>query len=173
MSPAPSSGGGCTRCHANTVARPFNLLHWCPAQALAVLRAEADWCRATLPDRFPELLPALLTAFFTRIDKPYRQRLAGALASGAGELVAVHHIMNKWKRAMLPGPGLGYSSCCNHGGRPGFQPLPWGKSHFEGAAQVTVWGPRCASHLLHCGGVSFVPSRSRRHAALLHPGPSR
>ena len=53
-------------------------------QALAALRTEADWCQATLPESFPGMLLALLGGFLGRVDKPYRQRLAGALAGGAG-----------------------------------------------------------------------------------------
>lgn len=57
----------------------------CFCQVLGLLRSECEWCDATLPEQSPALPMALLSTFLSRIDRPFRQRLAGVLAGGAGE----------------------------------------------------------------------------------------
>lgn len=62
---------------------------WLPGfynQVLGLLRSECEWCGATLPEQSPALPMALLSTFMSRIDRPFRQRLAGVLAGGAGTL---------------------------------------------------------------------------------------
>ncbi|GAB4818119.1 hypothetical protein N2152v2_005165 [Parachlorella kessleri] len=90
-----------------TPATPF--VAWLAAfyeQALAALGAEADWCQATLPDSFPGLLLALLSGFLGRVDKPYRQRLAGALAAGAGTSAPLEVLQQAQSAALKFAGGL-------------------------------------------------------------------
>ena len=58
---------------------------WLPSFYDAVLNAassEARWCASALPDSHPGLLLQLLSALFSRIEKPFRTRLASALVQG-------------------------------------------------------------------------------------------
>lgn len=48
------------------------------------ISSEIDWCAQHLPDRHPGLVLSLLSSYFTKIDKPYRQRLSVALATTTG-----------------------------------------------------------------------------------------
>jgi hypothetical protein len=45
------------------------------------ISSEIDWCSQHLPDRHPGLVLSLLSGYFMKIDKPYRQRLSVALAT--------------------------------------------------------------------------------------------
>ena len=58
---------------------------WLPTFYAGVSSAtvrEARWCSDALPDLHPGLVLALLDAFFARIDKSFRTRLASALVQG-------------------------------------------------------------------------------------------
>lgn len=58
---------------------------WLPSFYDAVLNAassETRWCATALPDSHPGLLLQLLNALFSRIDKPFKTRLASALVQG-------------------------------------------------------------------------------------------
>ncbi|CAL5221832.1 g4090 [Coccomyxa viridis] len=82
---------------------------WLPSFYDAVLNAassEARWCASALPDSHPGLLLQLLSALFSRIEKPFRTRLASALVQGgdkdggvlmllAGMLEAAHTFVQK------------------------------------------------------------------------------
>ena len=48
----------------------------------SALGTESKWCSMALPDLHPRLLLLLLSALFSRIDKPFRTRLASALVQG-------------------------------------------------------------------------------------------
>jgi conserved oligomeric Golgi complex subunit 7 len=45
------------------------------------ISSEIEWCAQHLPDRHPGLVLSLLSSYFMRIEKPYRQRLSVALAT--------------------------------------------------------------------------------------------
>ena len=66
---------------------------WLPSFYDAVLNAassEARWCASALPDSHPGLLLQLLSALFSRIEKPFRTRLASALVQGLSSLFSGH-----------------------------------------------------------------------------------
>ena len=76
---------------------------WLPSFYDAVLNAassEARWCATALPDSHPGLLLQLLNALFSRIDKPFRTRLASALVQGLSMCY-----YNIYLRSSLP-PGI-------------------------------------------------------------------
>ena len=63
---------------------------WLPSFYDAVLNAassEARWCASALPDSHPGLLLQLLSALFSRIEKPFRTRLGSALVQGVSFLL--------------------------------------------------------------------------------------
>ncbi len=58
---------------------------WLPSFYEGVASAvgtESKWCSMALPDLHPRLLLSLLSALFSRINKPFRTRLASALVQG-------------------------------------------------------------------------------------------
>ena len=64
---------------------------WLPSFYDALLNAassEARWCASALPDSHPGLLLHLLSALFSRIEKPFRTRLASALVQGMSFLLS-------------------------------------------------------------------------------------
>lgn len=69
---------------------------WLPSFYDAVLNAassEARWCATALPDSHPGLLLQLLNALFSRLDKPFRTRLASALVQGGPLSSAIVYLL--------------------------------------------------------------------------------
>lgn len=56
-------------------------------QFLHTIASESSWCQLTLPSRFPGLVLALVSTFLSKIDKPFRSRLAASLTGATGSML--------------------------------------------------------------------------------------